>query len=55
LDKEFLALIDKTSNPYKSVTTSAMIDSVYLTYPWFALNSAVMQRRAVNRPPPRQL
>jgi hypothetical protein len=55
LDKEFLALLDKTSSHYKSVTTSAMIDSVYLTHPWFALHSEVMQRRAVNRPPPRQL
>jgi hypothetical protein len=55
LDREFLALIDKPGNHYKSVTTSAMIDSVYLAYPWFALNSAVMQRQAVNRPPPQQL
>jgi uncharacterized protein (DUF488 family) len=50
LDKEFLALIDRISHRHKSVTTSAMIDSVYLTHPWFTLNSEAIQRRAVSRP-----
>jgi hypothetical protein len=43
-------LIDRTSNRHRSVTTSAMIDSVYLAYPWFTLNSEAIQRRAVTRP-----
>jgi hypothetical protein len=50
LDKEFLALIERISHRHKSVTTSGMIDSVYLTYPWFTLNSEAIQRRAVSRP-----
>ena len=50
LDKGFLELIDKVSNRYRSVPTSALLDRVYRGYPWFTLNSDAIQKRAVSRP-----
>jgi uncharacterized protein (DUF488 family) len=50
LDKEFLALIDTVSHRHRSITTSAVVDSVYRSYPWFTLNSEAIQKRAVKRP-----
>lgn len=50
LDREFLALIDDISGRQRSVPTSAIVDSVYRTYPWFTLNSETIKKRAVTRP-----
>lgn len=50
LDKEFLALIDIVSHRHRTVTTSALVDSVYRSYPWFTLNSEATEKRAVERP-----
>jgi uncharacterized protein (DUF488 family) len=50
LDREFLAAIDETSRRHRSLTTSALVDSVYREYPWFTLNSEALQKRAVRRP-----
>ena len=45
LDKEFLALIDSVSRRHRAVSTSAMVDGVYRTHPWFTLNSESIQKR----------
>jgi uncharacterized protein (DUF488 family) len=50
LDKEFLALIDSVSRRHRAVSTSAMVDGVYRTHPWFTLNSESIQKRAATRP-----
>src|SRR5215469_2743962 len=50
LAKEFLALIDEVSGRYRSLSTSVLLDRVYHDYPWFTLNSDVIQKRAVSRP-----
>jgi uncharacterized protein (DUF488 family) len=50
LDKEFLDLIDLMSRQNRSLATSALVDRVYATFPWFTLNSEVIHKRAVQRP-----
>src|ERR1035437_6916234 len=50
LDKEFLALIDTISRRHSTISTSAMVNGVYRTHPWFTLNSESIQRRAASRP-----
>jgi uncharacterized protein (DUF488 family) len=50
LDKEFLALIDIISRRHCRVVTSAVVDSVYRTYPWFTINADAIQKRAQKRP-----
>jgi len=50
LDAEFVSLIDSISSRYRSIETSAMVDSVYRAYPWFTLNSESLNKRAVSKP-----
>lgn len=50
LDQAFLNLIDRVSDRYRSVSTSALVDSVYSSYPWFTMNSDAIQKRAAKRP-----
>ena len=50
LDTPFLDRIDEISNRYRSVTTSVLIDDVYRDYPWFTLNSELLNKRAAVRP-----
>jgi len=50
LDKEFLALIDDVVCRNRAATTSAVVDHVYESYPWFTLNSETPQKRAAKRP-----
>jgi len=50
LDSQLVARIDRVSERFRSVTTSALIDCVYQDYPWFTTNSEVTEKRAMNRP-----
>src|ERR1700693_656450 len=50
LDREFLDLIDHVSSRYRPLTTSAVVDAVYTTHPWFTMNSETVQKRAASRP-----
>lgn len=50
LDREFLGLIDGISSRCRPLTTSAVVDSVYASHPWFTLNSEAAYKRAVRRP-----
>jgi len=50
LDRDFVALIDELSNRYRTLTTSAVVDTVYATHPWFTLNAEAVHKRAVARP-----
>lgn len=50
LDQAFLDLIDRVSDRYRSVPTTALVDSVYGRYPWFTMNSEATHKRAAKRP-----
>lgn len=50
LDSDILALIDRISETQRTVSTPALVDSVYRAYPWFTLNSEAVRKRAVTRP-----
>jgi uncharacterized protein (DUF488 family) len=50
LDNEFLTMIDRISEAKQGVGTSALVDDIYLAFPWFTLNSESMRKRAVARP-----
>jgi hypothetical protein len=50
LDREFVDLIDTVSLRYRSMTTSALVDNVYGSFPWFTLNSEAAHKRAASRP-----
>lgn len=50
LGSRFLSLIDGVSSRCRRVTTSALVDSVYASYPWFTINSADVRKRRGKRP-----
>jgi hypothetical protein len=50
LDRGFLALIDGVSRRNRTLTTSAVVDTVYARHPWFTLNSESAHKRAASRP-----
>jgi hypothetical protein len=50
LDREFLELIDGVSSRYRKISTSAMVDGVYASHPWFTLNSDATHKRAASSP-----
>jgi len=50
LDLEFLKMIDSVSDRYRTLPTSAVVDSVYASHPWFTLNSEMANKRAASRP-----
>lgn len=50
LDRSFLKVIDGLSRRYRSQATSAVVNNVYATYPWFTLNAEATLKRAAIRP-----
>ena len=50
LDQPFLGMIDGVSERCRSLSTSALVDRVYASHPWFTMNSETVHKRAVPRP-----
>ena len=50
LDRQFLEIIDGVNRQCQSMPTSALVDHVYASHPWFTMNSDAVHRRAVPRP-----
>lgn len=50
LQEDFLDRIDFVSNLCKSLGTSALVDRVYLDFPWFTLNAEATNKRSAQRP-----
>lgn len=50
IEEGFLGIIDSTSRCQHAVATSIMVDRVYRDYPWFTLNSEIIEKRAAVRP-----
>lgn len=50
LDSEFVDRIDRVSERFRGMTTSALVDRVYHDHPWFTMNSEVTEKRAIDRP-----
>jgi uncharacterized protein (DUF488 family) len=50
LDSEFVDRIDRVSQQFRGMATSALIDRVYHDHPWFTMNSEATEKRAMDRP-----
>ena len=50
LDSEFVDRIDRVSERFRGVATSALVDRVYHDHPWFTMNSEATEKRAIDRP-----
>ena len=50
LDREFVDRIDRVSERFRGVNTSALVDRVYQEHPWFTMNSEATEKRAIDRP-----
>ena len=50
LDSEFIDRIDRVSERFRGIATSALVDRVYHDHPWFTMNSEATEKRAMDRP-----
>jgi uncharacterized protein (DUF488 family) len=50
LDSEFVDRIDRVSQRFRGMATSALVDRVYRDHPWFTINSEATEKRAIDRP-----
>lgn len=50
LDSEFVDRIDRVSERFQCLSTSALVDRVYQDHPWYTMNSEIKHKRTIGRP-----